>query len=168
MMPQSILERDMLKKIRDLLRGTSPTTADRRQRRFVPRLEGLEDRTVPATFTVTTTLDVVNPNDGKLSLREAVSRANANPGADTIPPTAGIYRIARQMTDDTNAAGDFDVHDSTVFQGAGAGNTIVDAQPIDRVFDVLGTTARPINVTFQNLTIRNGAADNADGGGIRF
>src|SRR5262249_39608565 len=110
----------------------------------------------------------VNPNDGKLSLREAVSRANANPGADTILLPAGVYRIARQMTDDTNPAGDFDVHDSTVFQGAGAGNTIVDAQHIDRVFDVLGTTARPINVTSQNLPIRNGAADNADGGGIRF
>jgi predicted outer membrane repeat protein len=37
-----------------------------------------------ATFTVTTTDDVVNAGDGVLSLREAVSQANATAAADTI------------------------------------------------------------------------------------
>ena len=36
------------------------------------------------TFTVTTTADLVDPNDGELSLREAVAKANATAAADTI------------------------------------------------------------------------------------
>src|SRR5262245_51493278 len=95
-------------------------------RRFRPALECVEGRAVPATFTVTTTLDVVNPADGKLSLREAISAANARPGPDTIVVPAGVYRLALRGADDTNAAGDLDVTGSTLFQGAGAGNTIID------------------------------------------
>ena len=59
-------------------------------RTFRPLPEGLEDRSMPATFAVTTTLDVVDPADGKLSLREAITRANNHTGADTIgcPPAS--------------------------------------------------------------------------------
>jgi len=37
-----------------------------------------------ANFTVTTLSDVVDPNDGQTSLREAVALANADTTADTI------------------------------------------------------------------------------------
>ncbi len=37
-----------------------------------------------AYLTVTTQLDVVDPGDGRLSLREAVAQANLGTGADTI------------------------------------------------------------------------------------
>lgn len=37
-----------------------------------------------ATFTVTTREDIVDPADGKTSMREAVAAANASPGPDTI------------------------------------------------------------------------------------
>ena len=57
-------------------------------------LECLEGRAMPATFTVTTTLDVVDPADGKLSLREAVTRANNRAGADVIALPAGVFRVA--------------------------------------------------------------------------
>src|SRR4051794_1802110 len=63
----------------------------RRPRRFRPGIERLEDRAVPATFTVTTTLDAVAA-DGKLSLREAINAANARLGGDTIVLPAGVYR----------------------------------------------------------------------------
>src|SRR4051812_35563469 len=111
-----------------------------------PRIEVLEDRLVPATFTVTTPLDIVNPNDGKVSLREAITRANHHAGADTIVLPARIYKISRSGADNTNAAGDFDVAGSTLFQGAGAGATVIDAHQLDRVFDVLGTSPRSIKV----------------------
>ena len=40
----------------------------------------LPEPTPTATLTVTTAADVVDPGDGKLSLREAVAQANTTPG----------------------------------------------------------------------------------------
>jgi len=47
----------------------------RQQRRLW--LEPLEDRLAPATLTVNITADAVNPSDGTLSLRDAISAINA-------------------------------------------------------------------------------------------
>src|SRR5437016_12902395 len=41
------------------------------------RLEWLETRLAPATITVTTTADDLTPNDGSVSLREALTAVNA-------------------------------------------------------------------------------------------
>jgi len=136
------------------------------------RLEHLEDRTTPSTFTVTTKLDVVDPADGKLSLREAITQANAHAGPDTIVLPAGVYKIALDGAGESaNATGDFDITDAVTIAGAGAGATIVDVQQKDRVFDVLGTAPSSIKVVLQGLTIRNGLAAGATfvgtGGGIR-
>src|SRR5262249_61896247 len=49
------------------------------RQRFVPRLEALEDRTVPSTFTVGTLAD-----SGPGSLRQAILDANGQAGADVI------------------------------------------------------------------------------------
>src|SRR5262249_52188195 len=129
-----------------------------RSRSFRPNIESLEDRAVPATFAPNTFDDVVNPADDArvLSLREAINKANATPGADVIRLQAGTYRmrIAGQF-EDANAAGDFDVRDSLTITGAGAA-TVIDGGAAslsrDRLFDVLG----PINMSFVNLTLRNG------------
>src|SRR5262249_16794937 len=56
-----------------------------------PRVEGLEDRLAPATFSVTN----VN-NGGAGSLRAAIASANSTAGADTITfaiPGAGVKTI---------------------------------------------------------------------------
>ena len=68
---------------------------------------------------------------------------------------AGVYK--------PHAAADLDIDISAVtIAGAGAGNTIVDGQQLDRVFDVLGTAPSSIKVVVQGLTVRNGnAADPA-------
>jgi parallel beta-helix repeat protein len=61
-----------------LLRRTTTRPAPHRPAARL-RLEGLEERAVPATFTVTNT-----NSSGAGSLRQAILNANASPGADTI------------------------------------------------------------------------------------
>ena len=105
--------------------------------------------------------------DRRTSLREAITKANAHPGTDTIVLRSGVFRLALAGADDTNVAGDLDITDSTVIKGAGPGATVIDAQRLDRVFDVRGTAPHSIKVTFQGLTIRNGMSDSQGGGGVR-
>jgi predicted outer membrane repeat protein len=127
------------------------------------RLEALEDRSVPATFNVTTTLDVVDSADGKRSLREAVTRANDHPGADAIVLPAGVFRIALDGSgEDGNTTGDFDVTGSVLIQGAGAGLTVIDGQQKDHLFDLLG----PIQVKFAGVTLRHAGGD-VNGGAVQ-
>jgi predicted outer membrane repeat protein len=130
-------------------------------------LQSLEDRLAPATFTVTTRLDSI-AGDGKLSLREAITRANTTPGPDTIILPARVYKItlgAPQQDDFFNLAGDFDIHDGVTIRGASAGSTIIDGNQIDRVFDIYGSGPSSIKVTLQGLTIRGGANQPYIGGG---
>src|SRR5262249_30283740 len=126
---------------------------------FRPAFEILEDRLAPATFTVNTTLDELTPGDPKLSLREAITKANNHDNAlnlggapDVIVLPAGVYKMALAGADQTNAAGDFDITESVTIKGQGAGTTVIDGAKVDRLFDLLGA----INLTFASLTMRNG------------
>jgi len=131
-----------------------------------PRLEHLEDRSVPSTFNVTTTLDVIDQADGKRSLREAITAANNLAGADVIVLPAGVYKLALTGAgEDANATGDLDITGAVTIQGAGAGATVIDGKQLDRVFDVLGAFPSSIKVIMQGLTARNGSA--SDSGGIQ-
>src|SRR5262245_60599913 len=104
----------------------TPRTAIRRHTRL--RAEALEDRTVPAVYNVTTAVDVVNPNDGLLSLREALLAANASVGvADTISVPAGTYVLTLiGANEDAAASGDLDVGGDLTIQGVGAATTLID------------------------------------------
>ena len=114
-------------------------------------VEQFEDRTVPS-YLVTTPLDVVDPNDGVLSLREAVQAANATPGADVI-------RFAPRVHG-TIALGELRVTDALTIDGPGAGRLAVSGNDATRVFDISpGST-----VAIEGLTIAHGLAVN--GGGI--
>jgi VCBS repeat-containing protein len=133
-----------------------------------PAVEWLEDRTVPSTFTVNTTVDSVdtNPGDGvaadslgRTSLRAAVMEANALPGADTINLPAGTYALSLAGSEENGArTGDLDITDGLTIVGAGAALTAVDATNLnDRVFDVrAGGVGAPTTVSLQNLTITGG------------
>ncbi|HEY7630807.1 MAG TPA: choice-of-anchor Q domain-containing protein, partial [Thermoleophilaceae bacterium] len=112
------------------------------------------------TFTVTKTADV---NDGgclpgNCSLRDAVSAANATAGTDTISLPPGQFKLEGAAGEDANAGGDLDVTESLKVVGAGAGATTIDANHIDRAFDMRVNTAT-LSVT--NLAFTGGVDGNA-------
>jgi CSLREA domain-containing protein len=121
------------------------------------------------TFTVNTTADTTDADTGNgvcadaggmCSLRAAVMQANATAGADTIVLPAGTYTLALAGAEDAAAAGDLDITDDLTINGVGAPTTIVDAGGLDRVFQILGTTAASI----AGITITGGST--GVGGGI--
>src|SRR5262245_23718826 len=71
----------------------------RRPRRPRLRVEQLEDRRVPATITVTTVTDDLTPNDGSVSLREAITAINA--GNDLGDPDITAQSPGTFGTNDT-------------------------------------------------------------------
>ena len=103
------------------------------------------------TFTVTTTADLVDPNDGELSLREAVTKANATAAADTINfdavlegttllLTGGELAISRDLTID----GDSNNDGSEVTLSAGHAS---------RLLHIAGTGT---DVSLRDLTLTEG------------
>ena len=119
-----------------------------------------------ATFVVTKTVDT---NDGACnsdcSLREAISAANANPGADIITLPSGTYELTIAnvggTNEDSNATGDLDVNDSLTINGVGSGSTIIEAgtnnsNGIDKVFALNPICTSPIDVTIDSVAIRYG------------
>ncbi len=119
-------------------------------------------------ITVDSTADDLGlgPN-GNCTLREALRAANANlavdgcaagtvgvVATDTITLPAGTYLLtAAGRYEDQGLTGDLDVFDKVQITGAGAGNTIIDAAGIDRVFHLRGAT-----IGIADLTIRGGSA----------
>lgn len=128
-----------------------------------------------ATITVTTTADEFsNPGPGSgCSLREAVQAANTNAafggcpagsGADTINVPAGAYTLTRTgAQEDLNVTGDLDIRAATTIVGAGAANTILDGNQIDRLFHVLDGSG---SFTLSGVTITRGASGPDSGGGV--
>ena len=137
-----------------------------------------------ATFTVNSTADLPDANPGNgvcdtgsgaCTLRAAIMEANSSPGADTITIPAGVYALGiPTVNDDLDTTGDFDIHTPMTIQGASTTSTIIDggfplpgadptAKGMDRLFEIHPTSG---NVTFRNLTLREGYSVE-DGGGIQ-
>ncbi|MBU1137619.1 MAG: hypothetical protein KKA76_01450 [Proteobacteria bacterium] len=119
------------------------------------------------TYTVNDTADHCFPAPGRICLRTAITYANNNPGSDTIILPAGTYVLSSLLPttkENNNEQGDLDILGDLTISGAGAEQTIVDGNGLDRVFDIYGDT-----VSMSGMTIRNGKAPTGDfgGGGIR-
>ncbi|TMK26859.1 MAG: CSLREA domain-containing protein, partial [Actinobacteria bacterium] len=124
------------------------------------------------TIQVDTTKDVVEA-DGHCSLREAITAANtdtatpgagecsAGSGANTVLLPAGKYDLTRAGTgDDLNQTGDLDIANPLTIAGAGASATIIDANHIDRVLQVL-----PARVaTIEGVTLTGGKTKDGSNG----
>ena len=130
-----------------------------------------------STITVTTTSDTIDSADGLCSLREAIIAANtdsggggclAGSGADTIAFGAGLpyptrIVLARAGADENAAlTGDLDVSGTLTIIGPGAQSLAIDANHLDRVFEVLPGA----RVSLSGLQIQHGQAGAASGGGI--
>lgn len=101
--------------------------------------------------------------DGDCSLREAIIDANTNLENDTITLGTGTYVMTITGTnEDAAATGDLDITDVLTITGDGPGQTIIDANNIDRVFEIhYGAST----VVISGVTIINGNVT-GDGGGI--
>jgi len=165
-----------------------------RSRRVALSVEQLEDRAVPATFTVNTLADLsiaggVNPVTGAIlhdgntvTLRSAIDAANMTPGGNTIKlMVPGTYNIslpgANTGTDATGAFAILPTGGNLSILNASGGAVTVNGNHLDRVFDINPTfnPASPtpaFTVTLTGFTITGGTADPGDGpagsgGGIR-
>lgn len=100
---------------------------------------------------------------GRCTLRAAVQEAAAGRDGAEITLPAGRYALAvAGQGEDRGATGDLDVQGTVTIAGAGAGSTTIDAQRLDRVFDVHGGST----FTLSGVTLTGGVAD-GDGGGLR-
>src|SRR3954451_2543081 len=138
-----------------------------RTTRWRPWLEGLESRLVLSTFKVNTLLDTVavdlksgKDSSGHISLRSAIQAAISKPSPDTILLPAGTITLTLAGANEDGAAtGDLDLRSTVTIKGKGAGSTIIDANALDRVFQVLSG-----KMQISGVTIQHGQAN--EGGGL--
>ncbi|MEZ5472361.1 MAG: choice-of-anchor Q domain-containing protein [Marinicella sp.] len=103
------------------------------------------------------------------SLREAIAIANATSGLDEIILSNGVYEIdIAPAGNNDNDSGDFNVTDALVIKGNGAWLSTINANQIDRLFDVQSATMSLSSIKLVggfSLTGPGGAI-NANKGGI--
>jgi CSLREA domain-containing protein len=133
-------------------------------------LAGFAPQAAANTYKVNTRSDhnPGNCNAADCTLREAVIKANAHDGNDTIrlPAADRPYRLTRSGEDDDALKGDLDlVDDALDIKGKGAKRTIVKQTAADRVVELQATTP-PTDVALKGLTITGGDAGDQSGGGI--
>ncbi len=156
----------MFKNLRQKAKRFSPSKSRYSRLRF----ESLEARRVLATYFVDTMEDTSGgicaadnaASNDACSIRDAITAAQLNPGADRIEIPAGTYLLTQGRLD-VDSSGDLDF----VGTGTGASDLVIDGNG-DRVFLVFDSGAGS-NASFSNMTIQNGTAGvspgDDDGGG---
>ena len=127
-------------------------------------------------ITVDSTADTVDTNagdgtvadaSGQKTLRAAIMEANALAGDDTIVLPAGTYTLTLAGTnEDLARTGDLDITDVSgrlTIRGAGVGLTVIDANSLERVFEIFAGA----ELILEDVTITGGlVVGSADGAGI--
>ncbi|MFB2937137.1 choice-of-anchor Q domain-containing protein, partial [Aerosakkonemataceae cyanobacterium BLCC-F154] len=130
-------------------------------------LDGQALKIEQSNLVVNTILDTVNPNDGKLSLREAIEQANSTSDADTITFDPSLSGLGIYLTG--KALDIVDSGGSLTIQGLGENQLTIDADGKSRVFNI--TTTNPQNlIAIEEITISGGQPNYSEsyggGGGI--
>ncbi len=107
---------------------------------------------------------IVDTQSGNITLRAAIVETNALAGPQTITLPAGTYTLGRAgINEDAADTGDLDISDDLTIVGADAATTIIDADSIDRVFQVISGAT----FNLSGVTVTGGSLTNSmDGGGI--
>ncbi len=95
------------------------------------------------------------------SLREAVIAANADPNADRILLSAGLYELSLPGNDSAAQVGDLDLKEPVELIGPGATMTTIDGQAVDRVLEIAAANQF---VAVRGVTITGGNAQFGNGG----
>ena len=114
---------------------------------LLPRLEGLEDRSLLSTLTVTNVLD-----SGAGSLRAAIAAAGSG---DTILFAKSLKNQTIVLT-----SGELAISQNLTIKGLGADKLAISGSDTSRIFDLSGSAS----VTITGLTLTDGVA--TSGGGI--
>jgi hypothetical protein len=139
-------------------RHSRPAARPRPSRRL--SLEPLEDRCVPAAFTVNSTSDAVAPPAGTVTLRSAITAANATDEADTINFDASLTG----QTITLGAALPAITHDLTI-TGLGQNSQTVSGAGLFRIIDL----AAGVTASVTDLTLTRGSSGGVGtmGGAVR-
>lgn len=113
------------------------------------RVELLEDRSTPSTFTVGNLAD-----SGTGSLRQAVLDANANSGADAIDFANGLSGTV------VLTGGQLSITDDLQIDGPGADRLAVSGNDVSRVFQI----STGVAVSIDDLTVSHGRTVGRGGG----
>ena len=111
-----------------------------------------------ATFNVFTTSDTINPNDGLLSLREAIIAAENSPGRDLITLPAGTITLNSSLPI-LQAGNDLDI------QGFGS-SSIISGDNQHQILTINGANVSIEGTSFINGLAKGGDGLNGGGGGL--
>ncbi|HEV3082951.1 MAG TPA: hypothetical protein VGY66_24410, partial [Gemmataceae bacterium] len=124
-------------------RGSSPPLS---RRSVLPRLDVLEDRSLPSTFTVTNLLDGPSPGPSG-SLRAGILSGDAT--IAFAPALHGTIALSSELP----------INHSVTINGPGANHLSVSGDNTYRVFDISNNAT----VTIDSLTIKDGQTVGGDG-----
>jgi len=112
----------------------------------------MENRVAPAIYSVTT-----NVTPGVGSLDEAISKANFNPGHDTID-FGPLFNLPQVIA----LANEIAITDSVTIIGTSAANVTIDGKNATRIFNTTGAPSTAV-IRFLELTMKQGLAAGSGG-----
>ena len=135
------------------------------------QIEMLEDRRMLATYVVNSELDNIIPDDGLVTLREAIIAVNESNHHhdestrivfDNAIDGKPIKLTIPGTREDAARTGDLDIRNNVTIIGNGPEQTVIDANSLDRIFDfdIFGSA------TLMDLSLTGGKVDGS-GGAIR-